>query len=161
MRRPYTAARFAQVAAAVRERVPGVAVTTDVIVGFPGETDAEHETSRRFVAATGFARVHLLSYSPRPGTEAATLPGQVGGETKRARMSEMLETATAAEDTFRRAHVGAMARVLWEGRRAGRWLGTSDNYLRVFSSTARSDLRGAITETRLLEALPGGLLASL
>ncbi len=112
MRRPYTAARFAQVAAAVRERVPGIALTTDVIVGFPGETDAEHEASRRFVASTGFARVHVFSYSPRLGTEAATLPVRSVPKRKRARMTEMLETATAAEDAFRRAprgHHGARA----------------------------------------------------
>jgi hypothetical protein len=74
-------------------------------------------------------------------------------------MAGMLATAAAAEAAFRRAHVGAIGRVLWEGRRAGRWLGTTDNYLRVFADTAAEGLRGKVTETRLIRAVPGGLLA--
>jgi threonylcarbamoyladenosine tRNA methylthiotransferase MtaB len=159
MRRPYTAARFASLLAAVRARVPGIAVTTDVIVGFPGESEGEHEASRAFVAAAGFARVHVFPYSPRPGTEAAGLPDQVPADRRRERATAMLATAAAAEREFQRSHLGATARVLWEGRRAGRWLGTSDNYRRVFGSSAEEQ-RGRATDARLIALLPGGLLAS-
>ena len=161
MRRPYTASRFAQLVSELRARVPGIAITTDVIAGFPGETDAEHEASRRFVAAMEFARVHVFSYSPREGTEAATIPDPVGAETKRARTAAMIAVAAAAEEAFHRAHVGCVGRVLWEGRRNDRWLGTTDNYLRVFATSARVDLRGSITESKLVRRLPGGLLAEI
>jgi threonylcarbamoyladenosine tRNA methylthiotransferase MtaB len=160
MRRPYTAARFASLVDALRRRVPGIAITTDVIVGFPGETDDEHEASRAFVGAQDFARVHVFNYSAREGTEAASMPEQVSAAVRHSRMAGMLETAAAAEATFHRAHVGAIARVLWEGRRAGRWLGTTDNYLRVFAHTEAEGLRGTVTETRLIRAVPGGLLAA-
>jgi threonylcarbamoyladenosine tRNA methylthiotransferase MtaB len=161
MRRPYTAARFASLVDALRARVPGIAITTDVIVGFPGETDAEHEASRAFVAAREFARVHVFSYSAREGTEAATMPEQVSAEVRHERMAAMLDTAAGAEAAFHRAHVGAIGRVLWEGRRAGRWLGTSDNYLRVFAETAAVGLRGTTTDVPLIRAVPGGLLAAM
>jgi threonylcarbamoyladenosine tRNA methylthiotransferase MtaB len=161
MRRPYTAARFASLVHALRERVPRIAITTDVIVGFPGETDSEHEASRAFVDAQGFARVHVFNYSAREGTEAATLPEQVSAAVRRVRMAGMLETAAAAEGAFHRAHVGAIGHVLWEGRRAGKWLGTTDNYLRVFAETATEGLRGTMTEVPLIRAVPGGLLAAI
>ncbi len=160
MRRPYTAARFAALVDDIRARVPGVAITTDVIVGFPGETDDELESSRAFVAAMGFARVHVFNYSPREGTEAATMPGQLSPERKRERMGRMLDTARAAEVAFRRAQVGSVGRVLWEGRRAGRWLGTTDNYVRVFADAGFEAVRGTVTETRLVSVVSGGLLAA-
>jgi threonylcarbamoyladenosine tRNA methylthiotransferase MtaB len=161
MRRPYTTERFAELVSALRERVPGIAITTDVIAGFPGETDAEHRASLRFVEAMGFARVHVFSYSPRAGTEAAEMADPVDGETKRARAAAMIATAEAAQQSFHRAHVGGVGRVLWEGRRHEHWLGTTDNYLRVFADSARGDLRGSITEARLVDAAPGGLVAEI
>ena len=160
MRRPYTTARFAALVDDIRARVPGAAITTDVIVGFPGETDGDYESSRAFVAAMAFARVHVFNYSTRPDTEAATMTDQVSPDRKRERMGHMLETAAAAEEAFRRAHLGTIGRVLWEGRRAGRWLGTTDNYLRVFTDDDRGNLRGTVTETRLIRLEQGGLLAA-
>jgi threonylcarbamoyladenosine tRNA methylthiotransferase MtaB len=161
MRRPYTAARFAALVDDIRSRIAGAAITTDVIVGFPGETDDEYEASRAFVATMGFARVHVFNYSTRPGTEAAAMPDQVRPDRKRERMGRMLETATAAEEAFQRAHLGEVGRVLWEGRRAGRWLGTTDNYLRVSTDGERENLRGTVTEARLIRVEQGGLVAAL
>jgi threonylcarbamoyladenosine tRNA methylthiotransferase MtaB len=160
MRRPYTAAQFAARVAEVRRRLPGAAITTDVIVGYPGETDDEDAASRAFVETMGFARVHAFCYSPRAGTEAANLPDHVTGEAKRARMARMLTTATAAAAAFHRTHLGTIGRVLWEGRRNGHWLGTTDNYLRVFTPAGDRDLRGSVTEVQLSRAVPGGLLAA-
>ena len=160
MRRPYTTARFASLVEALRARVPGIAITTDVIVGFPGESDAEHEASLAFVDAQRFARVHVFNYSAREGTEAASMPEQSSPALRRQRMASMLEVAAEAEAGFHRAHLGASGRVLWEGRRAGRWLGTTDNYLRVFAETSAENLRGTVTEVPLIRVVPGGLLAA-
>jgi threonylcarbamoyladenosine tRNA methylthiotransferase MtaB len=160
MRRPYTAAEFAARVAEVRTRVAGVAVTTDVIAGFPGETDDDFESSLAFVEAMGFARVHAFRYSRRPGTAAADLPDQVSSERKRDRMARLLATAAAAETAFRRSQVGSIARVLWEGRRDGRWLGTSDNYVRVFAESD-AELRGRLTAARLLGVAGDGVIVSL
>lgn len=127
MRRPYTAEGFLAMLERVRSAVPGVAITTDVIVGFPGETVEEFEESLATVEAARFAKAHVFPFSPRPGTEAADLPGQVHPEEKKARMERMLEVGERAERDFRLAHVGRRETVLWE--RGGQ--GLTDNYLRV------------------------------
>ena len=127
MRRPYTAEGFLAMLERVRSAVPGVAITTDVIVGFAGETVEEFEESLATVEAARFAKAHVFPFSPRPGTEAADLPGQVHPEEKKARMERMLAVGERAERDFRLAHVGRRETVLWE--RGGQ--GLTDNYLRV------------------------------
>jgi threonylcarbamoyladenosine tRNA methylthiotransferase MtaB len=160
MRRPYNQARYAALVHDIRARVPGVAITSDVIVGFPGETEEEFESSLAFVEMIGFARLHVFTYSPRPGTAAAAMPGQVHPERKRERTRRMLEVAAAAEERFRQRHVGTEGRVLWEGRRAGRWTGTTDNYLKVYTESA-GELRGLVTVATLTGLLGDGLAGSL
>jgi threonylcarbamoyladenosine tRNA methylthiotransferase MtaB len=93
-----------------------VAVTTDVIVGFPGETDEEFAASLTTVEAADFAKIHVFPYSPRPGTTAEGMPEQVPPEKKKERMERMLATAGRAERAFRAAHLGTRQTVLWERR---------------------------------------------
>jgi threonylcarbamoyladenosine tRNA methylthiotransferase MtaB len=131
MRRPYTAEGYLRLLERVRSAIPGVAITTDVIAGFPGETAAEHAESLATVEAAGFAKVHVFPFSPRPGTEAADMPGQVVPEEKKARVEELLAVSAQSEAGFRRAHLGRRATVLWERPRDGMGQGLTDNYLRV------------------------------
>lgn len=131
MRRPYTAESYLRLMERVREAIPGVAITTDVIVGFPGETDEEMAESLATVEAARFAKIHVFPFSPRPGTEAADLPGHVQPEERKLRMQRMLELADRSEREFRLAHVGTRATVLWERPRDGVGHGLTDNYLRV------------------------------
>jgi threonylcarbamoyladenosine tRNA methylthiotransferase MtaB len=162
MRRPYTADAYLGLVDEVRAAVPGVAVTTDVIVGFPGETGDEFAASLAFVRRAAFAKVHAFPYSSRPGTEAATMPGQVSHAEKRRRMELMLAAAEEAEHRFRAAHLGTEAEVLWEGERDGRWHGTSDNYLKVFTEAAADSApldANTLTPARLVGLAPDGLHA--
>lgn len=163
MRRPYTAEAYLALVDEVRAAVPGVAVTTDVIVGFPGETGDEFAESLAFVRRAAFAKVHAFPYSSRPGTEAATMPGQVAHAEKRRRTELMLAAADEAEYRFRAAHLGTEAEVLWEGERDGRWHGTSDNYLKVFADAAADSPLDAntLTPARLARLAPDGLHAEL
>ncbi len=131
MRRPYTAEGYLELLGRVRAAVPGVAVTTDVIVGFPGETEEEFAASLATVEAAGFARVHVFPYSPRPGTSAEGMPDQVSPEEKKGRMERMLAAAVRAERTFHTAHLGTRQTVLWERPKEGLGHGLTDNYLRV------------------------------
>jgi threonylcarbamoyladenosine tRNA methylthiotransferase MtaB len=131
MRRPYTAEGYLTLLDRVRAAVPGVAVTTDVIVGFPGETDEEFAASLATVEAAHFARIHVFPYSPRPGTAAAGMPDQVAPEAKKERMARMLAAADRAERAFRTAHLGTRQTVLWERPKDGLGHGLTDNYLRV------------------------------
>jgi threonylcarbamoyladenosine tRNA methylthiotransferase MtaB len=127
MHRPYTAEGYLGVLDRVRPSIPGVAITTDVIVGFPGESPEEFEESLATVQAARFAKAHVFPFSPRPGTEAADLSGHVHPDEKKARMERMLAVAELAERDFRLGHVGRRETVLWE--RGGQ--GLTDNYLRV------------------------------
>jgi threonylcarbamoyladenosine tRNA methylthiotransferase MtaB len=160
MRRPYTAGRYARLVERARAAVPGVAVTTDVIVGFPGETAAEFEESLATVAALGFAKVHVFPFSPRPGTAAAALPDALPPAEQRQRMARMMAVAERSEQDFRRAHLGRRAMVLWERPKGGHGQGLTDNYIRVFSPDAVA-LRNQLVEVELVALAPGGMIGRL
>jgi threonylcarbamoyladenosine tRNA methylthiotransferase MtaB len=160
MRRPYTAGRYARLVERARAAVPGVAVTTDVIVGFPGETAAEFEESLATVAALGFAKVHVFPFSPRPGTAAAALPDAVPPAEQRQRMARMIAVVERSEQDFRRAHLGHRALVLWERPKGGQGQGLTDNYIRVFSPDAVA-LRNQLVEVELVALAPGGMIGRL
>jgi len=156
MRRPYTAKSYLGLLARVRAAVPGVAVTTDIIVGFPGETEAEYAESLATVEAAGFAKIHVFPYSPRPGTEAERLPFQVSAGEKKKRMERMLQAARRAEREFQRAHLGKRETVLWEKPKAGVGHGLTDNYLRVVCKDGAS-LWNRFSEVELTEITEEGL----
>lgn len=160
MRRPYTAPGYLETLERVRRAIPGVAVTTDVIVGFPGESDEEFAESLATVEAAAFAKVHVFPYSPRPGTEAAGMAEQVPPEGQRARMERMLEVARRAERAFEASQVGETATVLWERPKGGVGFGLTDNYLRVHCAEA-APLRNTFSEVRLVAAGEGGLRGEL
>jgi len=160
MRRPYSLARYQQAVTAVREAVPDAAITTDIIVGFPGESDAEFQESYRFCEGMGFAGIHVFPFSPRPGTEAAAMPGTVGDRVKRERSQRMLALARESARRFREQSLGRVVEVLWEGRLDGVWVGLTDNYLRVFAPSSEP-LANYILPARLLRVCQGGLLGQL
>ncbi len=148
MQRPYTATEFAALADLLRKQVPGIAITTDVITGFPGETQAEFEESLAFVRELGFARLHVFPYSIRPGTQAASLPRQIGPTAKKERVQRLLAVAADSERAFIASQLGASAEVLWESERQGLWHGTSDNYIRV-QTRCPSNLERRLTRSLL------------
>ncbi len=148
---------FARLVAAARAAVPGLAVTTDLIVGFPGETEAEFAESLAFVERMAFARLHVFPYSARAGTPAAVMAGQVPPEVKaeRARLARDLGAAGAL--AFRRQLLGATVQVLWETRHEDRgWSGLTDNYQRV-EAASDADLRNTLSPVRLTGLTPAGL----
>jgi len=161
MGRRITTAAFARLVVAARAAVPDLAVTTDVIVGFPGEDAAAFRASCDFVAGMGFARLHVFPYSSRPGTSACRLPGQVARAERRDRARVMRELGAAQASRFRQRFVGRDMMVLWEQRaRDGLWTGLTDNYLRVVAR-AEGNLHNTITATRLLAVENGHLSGEL
>ena len=151
---------FAEIAEAARAAIPGLALTTDVIVGFPGETEEEFVESLEFVRRMGFARTHVFPYSLRPGTPAATMRDQVPAPIKRERAKAMRTLASVLDRAFRQQFVGQTMRVLWESPIPGKpgpvWRGLTDNYLRIeVASTA--DLSNRETEVQLVALTENGL----
>ena len=135
MRRRYTAAEFLAAADRIVAAVPGAAITTDVIAGFPGESDAEFEETLALCREVRFARVHAFPYSPRTGTAAARMPGRPAPEALKERMARLMVLARELQAAFFQRHLGTVWPVLWESRRdeggAETWSGHTDNYIPV------------------------------
>jgi threonylcarbamoyladenosine tRNA methylthiotransferase MtaB len=152
MRRRYTAGDFRRALALVRGRLPDAAITTDVIVGFPGESDADFEETYSFCREAGFARLHVFPYSRRPGTGADRMSDQVSESVKRARTQRLLALARDLRADFARRFRGRVMPVLWERARPASggpvWEGLTDNYLRAFTRSD-ADLRNRILPARL------------
>jgi threonylcarbamoyladenosine tRNA methylthiotransferase MtaB len=136
--------------------VPQAAITTDVIVGFPGETEAEFEESLAFCRQMQFSRVHVFPYSPRPGTEAALLPERVGDRVKRERSQRMLALAKESAQSFRQRFLGQTTPVLWEKQTSGVWSGLTDNYIRVYTNNDKY-LTNQILPVKLVEVGKDGV----
>ena len=132
MHRPYNTEQYRQEMARIREAVPDIALSTDLMVGFPGETDEQFENSLRFCDEIAFSSMHLFKYSPRQGTPAAGYPNQVPNEVKDARSKRMQEVAERNMLRYMEAHLGQTVEVLVEEQRSdGIWLGHTDTYLHV------------------------------
>ena len=166
MGRRYTTAEYAELVERAREAIPDLAVTTDVIVGFPGETEAEFEESLRFVEKMAFARIHVFKYSARPGTLAATMPHQVPPEVKRARSEVMMALGRCSSEAFRRRFLGRTMEVLWERKERGReggkrvWSGLTDNYIRVWAES-EANLANTIALAKLVALTEDGMQAKI
>jgi threonylcarbamoyladenosine tRNA methylthiotransferase MtaB len=136
MARRTSQARFSALMEAARERIPGVGITTDVIVGFPGESDEEFATSEAFIREMDFAGLHVFRYSRRPGTAAARMRGQVRDEAKKERSARLIALSDELERSFAERQVGETMTVLWE-QVAGATedgfinVGYTDSYVRV------------------------------
>ncbi|MFP6906745.1 MAG: MiaB/RimO family radical SAM methylthiotransferase [Verrucomicrobiota bacterium] len=149
MARCYDPATYAEKLDAARV-IPGMAITTDIIVGFPGETPEEHTESLAFAKAMHFSGAHLFSYSLRPGTSAATLPDQGPAEVKKHRFHEMKAVIAQSERAFVESQLGEALPVLWQqAEHEGSLRGLSDNYLHVHTDPALAK-PNTLTHTRLL-----------
>lgn len=162
MARRTTRAEFAALVAAARRAVPDIAISTDVIVGFPGESEAEFAESLELVERLAFSHLHVFRFSPRSGTRAATLPGQIPGPVAAERSRRMLELGDRLEHAFRSRLVGRTLDVLWEQSEAHgegrRWSGLTGAAVRVVAECAGYvDLSNLVTPTEILHTVPGGL----
>jgi threonylcarbamoyladenosine tRNA methylthiotransferase MtaB len=153
MRRRYDASGYLDAVERIRETVPGASITTDIIVGFPGESDADFQQTLDLCEQVGFAAVHAFPYSVRPGTSAAYLKDRVDSETKAARMKTLLEATKRHAAAYRAGIVGETRSVLWEGRRARTrgevWSGLTGDYIRVVAPSP-TPLANEITGVRLV-----------
>jgi threonylcarbamoyladenosine tRNA methylthiotransferase MtaB len=167
MARKTTPQAFTRLVDAARQAIPGVAITTDIIVGFPGEDESEFAESLEFVRQVGFSGGHVFTYSPRAGTAAARMPGQVPLPLRKERNARMQAVLAESAAAYRQEHLGMILPVLWEsavalGADGWQLSGLTDNYLRVRAQAPRSHWN-QITTVRL-ERLVGdhlqGVLAA-
>jgi tRNA-2-methylthio-N6-dimethylallyladenosine synthase len=163
MRRRYTAGDYRRLVARLRAARPDLALTTDLIVGFPGETDADFRATLALVQEVAFVDAFCFRYSPRPSTRAAELPEAVPEALARERLDELLALARSLTLAAHRARVGAHTTVLLDGesRRGGQRMGR-DPYHRVVNLASACDApAGSFVEVRIVEATPHSLVAEL
>lgn len=148
MRRRYSTSQFAYLVENLRSRfTDDVGITTDIMVGFPGETDADFQESLKFVEEIGFSQLHVFRYSPRKGTPAATYPNQVPSQVSASRSREMIELGKEMSKSFRKRMLGKYKNVLVEESREGekkQLAGFTDNYLRVLMDVPDSAINKVI-----------------
>lgn len=165
MRRNITPISFAQLVDKAKQVVPDMAVTTDIICGFPGESEAEFSESLDFVRGMHFAGGHVFTYSSRPGTPAARLPDQVPHSVRKARNARVREVLEESRLVYQRQFIGCSLPVLWESassRDKNGWKasGLTDNYLRVHAYTPEN-LWNQITQVKLLRVAERGLVGEI
>jgi threonylcarbamoyladenosine tRNA methylthiotransferase MtaB len=160
MKRRYSIADFRRAVALIREIVPDAAITTDVIVGFPGETDAEFKATLDFCRETRFARIHVFPFSPRPGTAAATMPQQISDALKKERSNQMLALSKESVKAFQQGFIGKTMDVLWEQQSRGIWSGLTGNYIKVYARS-RDALTNLILPVKLVKLYRDGVYGDI
>lgn len=150
MHRPYTTAKFKTLLADIKTRVPDIAITTDVIAGFPGETEADFETTCKFAESCGFSKMHIFPFSARKGTPAEKFAGAVTEAVKKERADILGRIDETMHKTFLQAMVGQTAEVLFE-QPAGEdyFEGLTGNYQRVFVKSGGRNLGGEILPVKI------------
>ncbi len=131
MARRYNSERYATIITTAKRLIPGVAISTDIITGFPGESESDFEQTYQLAREHQFAKAHIFRFSPRQGTAAARMKGQIKDEVKKARSERMLKLNDEHGRLFREQFLGETVQVLIEDYKHGRWEGLTDNYLRV------------------------------
>ena len=157
MRRRYTSTEFEAKTSMIRAAIPDVGITTDIIIGFPGETDREFTESYDFMQRSGFSRIHVFPYSSRPGTMAATLPEKVPDRLKRERLMSMLELSKTSARQFAGGLIGRELPVLFEEKHSDYWTGYTGNYIRVYTKNERN-LKNQIVPVNLDSVFSDGML---
>lgn len=150
MHRPYTTAKFKTLLADIKTRVPDIAITTDVIVGFPGETEADFETTCKFAESCGFSKMHIFPFSARKGTPAEKFAGTVTEAVKKERADILGRIDETMHKAFLQAMVGQTAEILFE-QPAGEdyFEGLTGNYQRVFVKSGGRNLGGEILPVKI------------
>lgn len=150
MHRPYTTAKFQTLLADIKTKVPDIAITTDVIVGFPGETEADFETTCKFAESCGFSKMHIFPFSARKGTPAEKFAGAVTEAVKKERADILGKIDETMHKTFLQAMVGQTAEVLFE-QPAGEdyFEGLTGNYQRVFVKSGGRNMGGEILPVKI------------
>ena len=159
MRRKYDTARYLQSVELLKAAFPGCAVTTDMIVGFPGETEEEFETSLEFIRKCGFADMHIFPYSRRPGTPADKMPGQLSNAVKEDRSRRAITVAEEMSRAYRESFVGTTLEVLFEEPEGEYFTGHTPNYIKVYGKG--EDLHNQMKAVKVTGLFREGLLGGI
>ena len=161
MARRYNTAQYLAAVDNLRRAFPDCALTTDILTGFPGETDAEYEETRAMIRRVGYARIHVFPFSPREGTPAATMPGQLPNAEKERRARALIALGRETAEAYRETWLNRIAEVLLEERTdGGAWLGYTPEYIQVTVPDGPGCHQGALMSVRLTALTDDGMAAT-
>ena len=152
MNRRYTTKEFEEGTQLLREKYPNAALTTDVIVGFPGETDEEFNKTYEFLEKIKFYKMHVFKYSQRKGTKAAVMPNQIDGNIKEQRSKKLLELSDENEEWYNKQYIGKTVEVLFEEKEGTYFKGHTTNYIEVKAETENENLENCIKNVKITSA---------
>ncbi len=159
MKRKYDTARYFESVQLLKMHFPGCAITTDMIVAFPGETEAEFAESLAFIQKCSFADMHIFPYSRRPGTPAANMPGQHDNATKEARSHQAIALAAEMSRQYRQNLIGETQEVLFEEAEGEYFTGHAPNYVKVY--VKGEDLHNMVKSVRITAIYKDGVTGEL
>ncbi len=145
MNRKYTTEDFESIATKIRKSFPEVTLTTDIIVGFPGETEEEFNITYNYLKKINFYKMHIFKYSPRKGTIAEKMPNQVDGKIKEERSRKLIELSNKNEKEFLEKYINKKLEVLFEKEEDGYFKGHTKNYI-IVNTKADADFNNKILE---------------
>ena len=161
MRRPYTAKNFDAVTSKLVRKIPNVSIGTDLIVGFPNETDKNFAETLEFIKSQPFSKIHVFPFSPREGTVAATMNNQVPAQMKKFRVNQALEISAMKEKTFAEKLIGKTVEIIAETETDNFIDGLTKNYVRVYVLADSKIKSGEVLKVRVEKIFKNGVLAKI
>ena len=159
MNRRYTTEQFKEIVKRLRNTYSDVNLTTDIIVGFPGETEEEFEKTYRFLDEIKFYKMHIFKYSQRKGTKAAVMQNQIPDDIKELRSRRLIELSNKNEFEINQKYIGKKVEVLFEEEKEGVFKGHTANYILVYCNDEKENLSNKIQEVECIQNLNDHILA--
>ena len=159
MNRRYTTEQFREIVKRLRNAYNDVNLTTDIIVGFPGETEEEFEKTYHFLDEIKFYKMHVFKYSQRKGTKAAVMPNQIPGDIKELRSRKLIELSNKNEFEINQKYIGQKVEVLFEEEKEGCYKGHTANYILIYCKDEKENLANKIQKVECIENLNDHILA--
>ena len=164
MNRRYSIEEFKNIVELLKKNYEDVNLTTDIIVGFPGETEEEFQKTYEFLKEIKFYKMHIFKYSQRKGTKAAVMSGQIDGNKKEERSRKLIELSDKNEEEYNKKYVGKEVEVLWEEEKEGFYKGHTKNYILAYlkiDKEKEKKLENTITKAKCIEAKKDHILVQL
>lgn len=159
MNRRYNTEQFKEIVKRLRNTYSDVNLTTDIIVGFPGETEEEFEKTYKFLDEIKFYKMHIFKYSQRKGTKAAVMQNQIPGDIKELRSRRLIELSNKNEFEINQKYIGKKVEVLFEEEKEGVFKGHTANYILVYCNDEKENLSNKIQEVECIQNLNDHILA--
>ena len=167
MNRRYTIEQFNKIVNLLRSYYKDVILTTDIIVGFPGETEKEFEETYKFLKDIKFYKMHIFKYSPRKGTKAEAMKGQIDGKEKERRSQKLIELSNKNEEEYNQTYIGKEVEILWEEEKENVYKGHTKNYILAYlkenemGKESNEKIENQITKAKCIEAKEDHIVVKL